>query len=41
MTIPETPPDELPDHVRRNREAWDELARQWPTEVVWVARKRG
>jgi hypothetical protein len=33
-----TMPDEiLPDHVRRNREAWDE----WPTEEVWIARKRG
>jgi hypothetical protein len=41
MTPAETPPDALPDHVRRNHEAWDEWARQWPTEEVWVARKRG
>jgi hypothetical protein len=40
MTPSETPPHELPDHVRRNREAWDEWAQKWPTEEVWVARKR-
>ena len=79
MTAPDA---DLPDHVRRNREAWDawavdygdcirllrangfeienlvelypaegttaidfpyatnEWARQWPTEEVWIARKR-
>jgi SAM-dependent methyltransferase len=46
MTTAETRPDELPDHVRRNREAWDEWAvdfvdngeRSWrlaPGEEKW------
>jgi hypothetical protein len=36
-----TPDDGLPDHVRRNREAWVAWAccRQ-TSEEVWIARKR-